>query len=39
MAGVLPLVTWGAVNLYGKLWQVDRALMILVMFLCSVGLA
>ena len=38
MAGVLPLVTWGAVNLYGKLWQVDRALMILVMFLCSVGL-
>ncbi|MGJ4850222.1 FtsW/RodA/SpoVE family cell cycle protein [Bacillota bacterium Meth-B3] len=38
MSLLLPGLTWGVVNLYGKLWQVDRALLILVMLLCSVGL-
>ena len=38
MAAVLPLGTYLTVNLYSRLWQVDRALMILFLFLCSVGL-
>lgn len=38
MAALLPLATWFFVNLYAKLWQIDRTLMILTLFLCSVGL-
>ncbi len=38
MAFALPSVTWGVTNLFAKLWQVDRALLILALLLCSVGL-
>lgn len=38
MAVALPLVTALVTALMGRLWPVDRAILILVMFLCSVGL-
>ena len=38
MAAALPLVTGLVTALMGRLWPVDRAILILVMFLCSVGL-
>ena len=38
LAAALPLVTWLTTALMGRLWPVDRAILILVLFLCSVGL-
>ena len=37
-AVALPLVTWLVTKLMGRAWPVDRAILILVMLLCSVGL-
>ena len=37
-AVALPLVTWSVTALMGRCWPVDRAILILVMLLCSVGL-
>lgn len=37
-AVALPLVTWLVTTLMGRAWPVDRAILILVMLLCSVGL-
>lgn len=38
LAGALPLATALVTNLMGKIWPVDRALLIMIMFLCSVGI-
>ena len=38
LAAALPLGTWLVTMLMGRLWPVDRAILIMVMFLCSVGL-
>ncbi len=38
LAVALPLVTWLVTTLMGRVWPVDRAILILVMLLCSVGL-
>ena len=38
LAVCLPAVTWLVTMLYGKLWPVDRAMLILVLLLCSVGI-
>lgn len=38
MAALLPLATWLVTRLMGRVWPVDRAILILVMFLCSVGI-
>ena len=38
LAAALPLVTWLVTNLMGRVWPVDRAILILVLLLCSVGL-
>jgi len=38
LAAALPLVTWLVTTLMGRIWPVDRAILILVLFLCSVGL-
>ena len=38
LAVALPLVTWLVTTLMGRIWPVDRAILIMVMFLCSVGL-
>ena len=38
MAAALPLVTWLVTALMGRAWPVDRAILILVLFLSSVGL-
>ena len=38
LAVALPLVTWLVTTLIGRIWPVDRAILIMVMFLCSVGL-
>ena len=38
LAAALPLVTWLVTALMGRVWPVDRAILILVMLLCSVGL-
>ncbi len=38
LAAALPLVTWLVTSLMGRAWPVDRAILILVLFLCSVGL-
>ena len=37
-AVALPLGTWLVTTLMGRVWPVDRAILILVMLLCSVGL-
>ena len=38
LAVALPLATWLVTTLMGRVWPVDRAILIMVMFLCSVGL-
>ena len=38
LALALPLGTWLATMLMGRIWPVDRAILILVLFLCSVGI-
>ena len=38
LAAALPLVTWLVTALMGRVWPVDRAILILVLLLCSVGL-
>ena len=38
LAAALPLVTVGVTNLMGRIWPVDRAILILVLFLCSIGI-
>lgn len=38
MAALMPAVTALCVRLYAKLWQIDRALMLLALLLCSVSL-
>ena len=38
MAAALPVLTAMITMLMGKLWPVDRAILIMVLFLCSVGL-
>ena len=37
-AVALPLCTWLVTTLMGRVWPVDRAILILVLLLCSVGL-
>ena len=38
LAAALPLTTWLVTRLMGRVWPVDRAILILALFLCSVGL-
>ena len=38
LAVALPLVTWLVTTLMGRIWPVDRAILIMVLFLCSVGI-
>ena len=38
LVAAVPLVTLITANLMGKLWPVDRAILILVLLLCSIGL-
>jgi len=38
LAAAIPLTTMLVVNIMGKIWPVDRAILILVMLLCSIGL-
>lgn len=38
LCAAIPLCTLFTVNLMGKIWPVDRAILILVMLLCSIGL-
>ena len=38
LALALPLGTWLATMLMGRIWPVDRAILILVLFLCGVGI-
>lgn len=38
LAAALPLTTWLVTRLMGRVWPVDRAILIMVMFLCSVGI-
>ena len=38
MAAALPIVTAVITNFMGRLWPVDRAILIMALFLCSVGL-
>lgn len=38
LAAVIPAATILVVNIMGKIWPVDRAILILVMLLCSIGL-
>ena len=38
LALALPLGTWLTTMLMGRVWPVDRAILILVLFLCSVGI-
>ena len=37
LAAALPAGTWLITRLMGRVWPVDRAILILVLFLCSVG--
>ena len=37
-AAALPMATWLVAMLMGRLWPVDRAILIMALFLCSVGL-
>ena len=38
LAFALPMATMIITNLMGKIWPVDRAILIMVLFLCSVGI-
>jgi len=38
LAFALPMTTMIVTNLMGKIWPVDRAILIMVLFLCSVGI-
>ena len=38
LAIALPAVTWAVAMAFGRLWPIDRAILILVMLLCSVGI-
>lgn len=38
LALAIPLLTLVSANLMGRVWPVDRAILILVLFLCSIGL-
>ena len=38
LAAALPLGTWLVTLLMGRVWPVDRAILILALFLCSVGI-
>lgn len=38
LAAALPLATWLVTRLMGRVWPVDRAILILALFLCSVGI-
>lgn len=38
LAAALPMTTMIITNLMGKIWPVDRALLIMIIFLCSVGI-
>ena len=38
LAVALPAATWLVTMLFGKIWPIDRAILILVMLLCSVGI-
>ena len=38
LAAAVPAATWLCAVVMGKLWPVDRAILIMVLFLCSVGL-
>ncbi|MBR1820829.1 MAG: FtsW/RodA/SpoVE family cell cycle protein [Clostridia bacterium] len=37
LAVALPLTTWLVTGLMGRVWPVDRAILIMALFLCSVG--
>jgi cell division protein FtsW (lipid II flippase) len=37
-AVAMPLITFISVNLFSKIWPIDRALLILTLFLCSISL-
>ncbi|NLD59105.1 MAG: FtsW/RodA/SpoVE family cell cycle protein [Clostridiales bacterium] len=37
LAAAIPAATWLVTMLFGKIWPVDRAIVILAMLLCSVG--
>ena len=37
-AVLMPLITFGVVKLFSKLWPIDRALLILTLLLCSISL-
>ena len=38
LAAALPLGTWLVTMLMGRVWPVDRAILIMALFLCSVGI-
>ena len=38
LAAALPAVTWLVVMAFGRLWPIDRAILILALLLCSVGI-
>ena len=38
LAVALPALTWLVTLMMGRLWPVDRAILIMVLFLCSVGI-
>ena len=38
LAVLLPLTTWLVTRLMGRVWPVDRAILIMALFLCSVGI-
>ena len=38
LAAALPAVTWLVVMAFGRLWPIDRAMLILALLLCSVGI-
>ena len=38
LAVALPAVTWLVVMAFGRLWPIDRAILILALLLCSVGI-
>ena len=38
LAVALPAVTWLVVMAFGRLWPIDRAMLILALLLCSVGI-
>ena len=38
LAAALPAATWLVVMVFGRLWPIDRAMLILALLLCSVGI-